>query len=1027
MLGQLIKLSIRLRVLMTALLAVLLIGGYFAATRLPIDAIPDVSNIQVSVLTEAPGFSAEEVERAVTFPMENALNGVPRMAELRSVSRAGISAITIVFEDGTDPWFARQQVFERTQQARGDLPDGLPPPMLAPLSTGLGELYQFVVRSDLHSQKQLRTLLDWEIVPRIRGVPGVIEVNTMGGDLKQYQIIAQPDRLAAHEMTIRELTSTLRNASAMVSGGYVNRDAEAYVLRAVGTFQDIEDIQNTVLKVSEDGRPVLVRHVADVNDGAALRRGVITYNGEGEAVTGVIMMLLGSNSREVVYAVKDELDAIGRDLPPGVTIEPIYDRANFVERTLTTVADNLLEGVAVVFVVLIILLGSLRGAIVVVLGIPAAMSIALFGMHAAGITGDLMSLGAIDFGFLVDGPSVILEALLAGFMGRKMANKPGVRAVPYANSMSKVVRPVAFSVAIIMLVYLPLLALEGVEGRMFRPMAMTMAFALFGALVYSILFLPALLVLFVPPLKKDGAAWLNGVARVYRRAVRGAIRLRWLLLIIVTVALVMASLRFAGAGANFIPRITEGDAVVTIRRAPSINWQEARRLDLACERELMRFPEVVSTLAMSGRAEVAIDPVGMDNTDIFVHLTSQDEWETSGDLDGLSEAFKAAIETNVPGTFVSVSQPIEDRTNEMISGSRADVQIMLFGPDLLQLKEKSERIAELVKPIPGTGDVRVERVLGLPELTVKPNRERMARYGVEMRSALDTIETARVGSPLGWVFEGQRRFEVRLHVPPRTNKPEALGDLYVESVNGSTVRLSEISDISENEGPAQIRRSERVRTVRVEVNLRGRDLLSWVQEAQSVVADDIEFPSGYFVKWGGQFENFARASQRLAIVVPAALLVIFVMLQWIFSDVRYAVSVFLVVPFALTGGIAGLIIRGLAFSIPAAVGFIALAGVSVLNGVVLATEVRRAIRPGARFDDALIEGAVHTMRAVLTTGAVAALGFLPMAIATGAGAEVQRPLATVVVFGIGASTLMTMFLLPAILKMFLRAEQRRYG
>ncbi len=1026
MLGQLIKLSIRLRVLMTALLGVLLVGGYLAATRLPIDAIPDVSNIQVSVLTEAPGFSAEEVERAVTFPMENALNGVPRMAELRSVSRAGISAITIVFDDGTDPWFARQQVFERVQQARGDLPDGLPPPSLAPLSTGLGEIYQFVVRSDLHTQKQLRTMLDWTIVPRIRGVPGVIEVNTMGGDLKQYQVIAQPERLNAHDLTVRDLTTTLRNASAMVSGGYVDRGAEAYVLRAVGTFKGIEDIQNTVLKESLDGRPVLVRHVAHVEDGAALRQGVITYNGEGEAVTGVIMMLLGGNSREVVYAVKDEIEAIGRDLPAGVTIEPIYDRADFVERTLTTVANNLIEGVAVVFIVLIILLGSFRGAVVIVLGIPAAMSIALFGMHAAGITGDLMSLGAIDFGFLVDGPIVILEALLAGFMGRKMANRPGVRAVPYANAMAKVVRPVAFSVAIIMLVYLPLLALEGVEGRMFRPMAMTMAFALFGALVYSIMFLPALLVLFVPPLKRDGAAWLNVIARLYKRLVKRAIQLRWLLLLIVSGALILTSLRFAGAGANFIPRITEGDAVVTIRRAPSINWKEARRLDLACERELMKFPEVVSTLAMSGRAEVAIDPVGMDNTDIFVHLTPQDKWETSGDLDGLSEEFKRAIENNVPGTFVSVSQPIEDRTNEMISGSRADVQIMLFGTDLLTLKEKSEQIAELVKPINGTGDVRVERVLGLPELTVTPNRERMARYGVEMRSALDTIETARVGSPLGWVFEGQRRFEVRLHVPPRTPKPEALGDLYVESVNGNTVRLSEIADISENEGPAQIRRSERVRTVRVEVNLRGRDLLSWVQEAQSKVAGEVDLPAGYSVKWGGQFENFARASQRLAIVVPAALLVIFVMLQWIFSDVRYAVSVFLVVPFALTGGIAGLIIRGLSFSIPAAVGFIALAGVSVLNGVVLATEVRRAIRPGTVFDEALIEGSVHTMRAVLTTGAVAALGFLPMAIATGAGAEVQRPLATVVVFGIGASTLMTMFLLPAILKIFLRSEQRRY-
>ncbi len=1025
MLAKLIKMSIRLRLLMLGLLFVLLLGGVYAAKSLPIDAIPDVSNIQVSVLTEAPGLSAYEVERMVTFPMENALNGLPGMSELRSVSRADISAISIVFEDGTDPWFARQLVLERVNQARGDLPEGLPPPQLAPLSNGLGEIYQFVVRSDLHTQKQLRTLLDWEIVPRIRGVPGVIEVNTMGGDLKQYQVIARPSRLHAYGLTIRELADTLRKASATVSGGYLDRQSEAFTLRAVGTFRDTSDIANAVLKMSPDGQPVLVRHVAEVRDGAALRQGVITYQGKGEAVTGVIMMLLGENSREVVYAVKDKLEQIEKELPPGVNIEPIYDRANFVERTLTTVRNNLLEGVAVVFLVLTVLLGSFRGAVVTVLGIPVAMTIAVFGMHLTGITGDLMSLGAIDFGFLVDGPIVILEALLATYLGSTLAPKAGVRAAPYARTMGKVVRPVAYSVAIIMLVYLPLLGLEGVEGRMFKPMAITMAFALFGALVYSVLFLPALLVLFVPPLKRDGAAWLSRIAKYYRRAVAGALRVRWLLLMTASAALVMAIIEFGNAGANFVPRIDEGDAVVTIRRSPSINLPEAKKLDLAAARILREFPETESTLAMTGRAEVAIDPVGMDNTDIFVHLAPKSKWETADDLDGLSEAFKTAIESRVPGTFVSVSQPIEDRTNEMISGSRADVQIMVFGSDLLELKRMSEEIADLVKPIDGTGDVRVERVLGLPELTVTPNRMRLARYGVRMEDALDAIEAARVGSPLGWVFEGQRRFEVRLHVPPRAPVPEALGDLYVETVDGDSVRLSEVADVVESEGPAQIRRLNRLRTVRVEVNLRGRDLVSWVSEARERVREKLPLPSGYRIEWGGQFENFERAAERLMVVVPAALLVIFVMLQAIFRDVRYATAVFMVVPFALVGGIAGLILRGLTFSIPAAVGFIALAGVAVLNGVVLASEVRNAIRPGVTFDQAVINGSVHTMRAVLTTGAVAALGFLPMATATGAGAEVQRPLATVVVFGIGASTLMTMFLLPAILKFVLRSEQRK--
>ncbi len=1022
MLGSLIDLSIRLRYMMLCLLALLLVGGVVAAKNLPIDAIPDISGIQVSVLTEAPGLSALEVERNVTFPMENALNGVPGMVELRSVSRADISAITIVFNDSTDPWFARQLVFERMLQAQNDLPANIPTPQIAPLTTGLGEIYQFVVRSPVHTRKQLRTLLDWEIVPRLRGIPGIIEVNTMGGDLKQYQIVVQPDLMAAYNLTIRELTTTLQRSNAVVSGGYLDRGAEAFTLRAVGTFAGLEDIANVVLKTSPDGQPVLVKHVATVRDGSALRHGVITYRGEDEAVTGIVMMLLGSNSRDVIYAVKDRVEEIQATLPPGVVIETIYDRADFVERTLSTVMTNLVEGAVVVFIVLVVFLGSIRGALVCVIGIPGSMAIALFGMHWANVTGDLMSLGAIDFGFLVDGPIVVLEALLATYIGKQLT--PEERAHAYINTIQRVIRPVAFAVAIIMLVYVPLLGLEGVEGRMFRPMATTMAFALLGALVYSVLFLPALLAVFVPPLKKDGARWLAPIGRLYGRAVPWALKLRWPLIGAAAAALVISAMVFMSKGANFVPRIDEGDVVVTIRRAPSINLEEAKRLDLVVQKTLLEFPEVITTLAMTGRAEVAIDPVGKETNDTFVRLKPKKEWTTAHDLDGLSEAFKAALERNVPSTFFSISQPIEDRTNEMISGSRADVQILLTGSDLLELKRVSEEIRDAVRSIEGTGDVRVERVLGMPELTVKPDRARLARYGVHMEDALLAIEAARVGMSLGWVYEGQRRFEARLLVPPRAPVPEALGDLFVETDDGHRVPLSVVATITEAAGPAQIRRENRIRVVRVEVNLRGRDLLSWVTEAQQAVATNVVLPSNYEVQWSGQFENFERASKRLAVVVPIALALIFGMLLWNFGDVRYAIGVFAVVPFALTGGMVGLILRDMEFSIPAAVGFIALAGVAVLNGVVLATDVRHAIDEGHPFNEALAKGSVHTMRAVLTTGAVAALGFLPMALATGAGSEVQRPLATTVVFGIGASTLMTMFLLPAILKIILRREQK---
>jgi cobalt-zinc-cadmium resistance protein CzcA len=1017
-LEKIIEFSIQFRMLMVALLVVLLAGGVVAARLLPIDAVPDVSTTQVSVLTEAPGLAPVEVERTVTFPMEAALNGTPNMVELRSVSRSGLSAVTVIFKDGTDLWLGRQIVLERVRSVEAILPKIAGKPELSPVSGGLGEIYQFAVRSDTHSPTQLRTILDWEIVPKLRSVAGVIEVNTMGGDLKEYQVVVDRGRLHSHEMTLTDVATALRRANISVGGGYLDRPSESFTLVGVGLLRSEDEIANVVLRTQADGTPLLVRHVAQTRVGAALRHGVITRDGVGEAVTGVTMMLIGANSRDVVHAVARRVKEIQKDLPPGVIIDPIYDRSDFVGRTLTTVMHNLVEGALVVTVVLALLLGTIRGALVVVLGIPASMSIAVFGMHLFGITGDLMSLGAIDFGFLVDGPIVILEAVIAAMSGQSLVKKAKARA--YGEIAAAVARPVAFAVAIIMLVYLPLLSLEGIEGKMFRPMAVTMACALFGALVYSVLFFPALLVLAVPPPKTIGPRWVTALEQAYEKRLAPAMRLKWVLSIGATVALVGSFGALSRAGADFLPRIEEGDAVVTIRRAPSISLAEAKELDLAVERVLKGFPEVVTTLAMTGRAEVAIDPVGNDNTDMFVHLKPKAEWTTTKDFDELSIRFKDAIETAVPGTFVSVSQPIEDKTNELISGSRADVQIAIFGDDLPQLKRLSEQVGAIVREVRGTGDVRVERVLGAPMLTVRPDRVRLARYGVTMEDALSVIEAARVGIPVGSIYEGHRRFDLRVLVPPRSPTPEALGELFVEAADGSTIPLAEVATIEESEGPTQVRREALTRTVRVDVNLRGRDLVSWVSEARERVQKEVQLPSGYEVSFGGQFENFERAKKRLALVVPMSLAIIFGMLMWMFGNSRYALAVFAVVPFALIGGIAGLLARGLSFSIPAAVGFIALAGVSVLNGVVMANDVKRRIEHGTEVTLAIVEGAAHTARAVLTTGAVAAFGFLPMALATGAGAEVQRPLATVVVSGILASTFLTMFLLPGVLEIALK-------
>jgi cobalt-zinc-cadmium resistance protein CzcA len=1018
MLSRLVQQSIRLKRLMAVLLVALIGLGVAAARSLPIDAVPDVSTIQVSVLTDAPGLSPIEVERAVTTPMELGLNGVPWLSELRSVSRAGLSAVTVVFNEGTDIWLARQVVLERVRQVEQDLPKGTGRPQLSPVSGGLGEIYQFVVRSDHHSPTQLRTLLDWEIAPQIRQVPGIVEMNTMGGDLKEYQVVIDPARLHAHALTLNEVAEALERANTNVGGGYIERGSESLSLRGVGLLANEDEIGNVVLRTAVDGTPVLVRHVARVQIGAAMRFGVITRDGTGEAVTGIAMMLIGGNSREVVHAVKQKVREIAAKLPPGVAIDTIYDRSDFVARTLRTVMGNLIEGALVVTIVLALLLGTIRGALVVVLGIPASMAVAVLGMHLFGITGDLMSLGAIDFGFLVDGPIVILEAVVTALAGKQLVGK--ARDGAYAEVGSSVARPVAFSVAIIMLVYLPLLSLSGIEGKMFKPMAITMACALFGALIYSVVFFPALLALFVPPAKSHGPRWVERLTALYARALPWALGKKWWLIAGAGTALAGSGVLMAGAGADFVPRIDEGDVVVTIRRAPSINLVEAKQLDLAAERVLQRFPEVITTLGMTGRAEVAIDPVGNDNTDIFVHLKDKKHWKTARDLDGLSVAMKDAIEQSVPGTFVSVSQPIEDKTNELVSGSRADVQINIFGSDLDELKKRSEEVAAVVRGVPGSGDTRVERLLGAPQITVRPDRARLARYGAKAEDALAVVRAARVGVPVGLIYEGQKRFDLRLIVPPRTAAPEALGELFVEAGPGTLVPLSEVASIEQTEGPAQIRRENLTRTVRVEVNLRGRDLVSWVHDAQAQVADKVKLSSGYEITWGGQFENFERAQKRLAFVVPFALAIIFGMLLWMFQDARFALAVFAVVPFALTGGILGLLARGLSFSIPAAVGFIALAGVAVLNGVVMGSEVRGKLAAGWPLEEAVRDGAVHTARAVLTTGAVAAFGFLPMALAQGAGAEVQRPLATVVVSGIAVSTLLTMFILPGLLQVFLR-------
>jgi cobalt-zinc-cadmium resistance protein CzcA len=1019
MLEKVVLASVRRKGAVVAVLGALLNAGLYAAYRLPIDALPDVSNVQVTIVTEAPGLSPTDAERMVTTPMELALNGMPGLLEVRSVSRASLSVITAVFKDGTNIWFARQLVAERLREVTPDLPPFIPPPQLAPVSTGLGEIFFFALESETgtHSAMQLRTLLDWELVPRLRAVPGVIEVNTLGGELKQYHVVTSPTRLSSFNLTINELEEAIGRATSSVGGGYLEYRGENLLLRGEGLLVDEDDVESIVVRGGS--QRVTVKQVADVKVAPALRYGVATKDGKGEVVAGTVMMVLGANSRDVITAVKARVAELSSTLPPGVKLTTMYDRSEFVNRVLVTVLKNLAEGALVVLLVLALFLGSLRGAFAVVLGIPASMSIALFVMHGLGVTGDLMSLGAIDFGFLVDGPIVVLEGVLAAVAGLSMRTAEE-RDAKLGQAASSVARPVAFSVAIIMLVYLPLLTLEGVEGKMFRPMTIVMAAALFGALFYSIALFPGVMAFLLPHRIEHGPHWLERLTERYRALLPSALKHR--------VAWASLSVGLLGVfgflqstrGAEFVPRIQEGDIVLGIRRPPSVALTEARRLDLQVEEAVMGFPDVRAVLGMTGRAEMAFDPRGNDATDILIRMKPEKEWTSAKNFEGMAKLLKARVEDQVPGTFVSVSQPIEDRTNELISGSRADVAIRLAGKDLAMLNEKAAAIGEVVRKLQGTGDVRIERLTGMPTLTFTPDRERLARYGVELEKAFETLEAARVGRKVGTIYDGPRRFDVRVLVPPSGISPGAVGDLQVETFDDKLVNLDELGSVREVEGPTTVRRENFERTVRVEVNLRGRDLVSWVTEAKAKVAAEVPLPSGYSVSWGGQFENFARAQARLALVVPLALAIILVMLILAFGSPRQALAVFTLVPLALIGGLAGLLARGMSFSIPAAVGFIALAGVAVLNGVVMASEVRRQLELGKPLDEAIIGGASHTLRAVLTTAAVAALGFAPMALNTGAGSEVQRPLATVVIFGIVGATVLMLVVFPGILRMLLK-------
>ena len=1029
MIERIVEFSVRNRFLV--IFAVLLVGaiGVREMQKLPIDAVPDVTNVQVQVLTNAPALGPSEVEQFITFPVETVMSGLPNLEEVRSVSRFGLSAVTVVFEEGTDIYFARQLVQERLAEAREAIPDGYGSPEMGPISSGLGEIYQFEVRGEpackpgepdtpeCYSPMELREILDWFVAYQVRSIPGVVEVNSFGGELKTYEVAVYPDRLTAFDLGLDDIFDALDRNNVSAGGGYIVHAGEQRLIRGDGLIESLTDLADVVITTRSEGTPIRVSDVADVHLAPMIRQGAVTRDGRGEVVTGIVMMLMGENSREVSKAVDTKIESIAAALPPGITLETFYDRTDLVDRTVRTVTINLIEGGVLVVVVLFLLLGNLRGGLLVASSIPLSMLATFIAMNQFGVSGNLMSLGALDFGLIVDGSVVLVEhvVLVVALTRKRDADESIEQTVIRAGK--DVARPVTFAVAIIMLVYVPIFTLQGIEGKMFKPMATTVIFALAASLVLALTFMPAMAtLLFRRGVTEKETLLLRVVKRGYIPALDWAMKRRGVVIITALISLGGAVATVPFLGAEFIPRLDEGAIAMQSVRLPSVPLEESVRFTTMQEQALLdHFPnEVRTVVSRTGRAEIATDPMGVEISDVFIMLYPEEKWTQASSKTELVQKMQEVLGKEVPGQNYLFSQPIELRTNELISGVRADIAIKIFGDDIDVLADLGQKIEEVVRAVPGAGDVESEQVSGLPFLRVHVNRTAISRYGVDAKDVMNAV-SAVAGYPAGEIFEGQRRFtlNVRLAEAARADI-ESIRSVPIRTPSGTTIPLGELAELTFEEGPAQIGRENVQRRVAIMTNVRGRDLAGFVADAKKRIEEQVEIPPGYIVAWGGQFENLQEATARLMIAVPAALLLIFLLLYMTYGSSRIALLIYVNVPFAAVGGVFALAIRGMPLSISAGVGFIALFGIAVLNGVVLVSHIRDLQGQGFPLAEASAAGAKLRLRAVLMTALTDGIGFLPMAVATSAGAEVQRPLATVVIGGLVTSTLLTLFVLPTI-------------
>jgi len=1034
LLERLVAAAIRLRWSVLAAVLLLCALGIWSFQRLPIDATPDITNVQVQINSTAAGFSPLEAEQRVTFPVETAIAGLPGLQYTRSISRYGLSQVTAVFRDGTDIYFARQLINERLQGARNQLPPGVAPEM-GPIATGLGEIFMYTLVADPTAHKpdgsrytaeDLRTLQDWVIRPQLRNTPGVTEVNSIGGFERQYHVTPLPERLSAYGLTLNDVVTALERNNGNVGGGYVERYGEQYLVRVPGQATGLDDLR-AIIVANRNGVPVRIADVADLGMGEELRTGAATENGE-EVVLGTVVMLAGENSRIVARAAAERLEVAAKALPGGVRAIPIYDRTDLVERAIWTVEKNLLEGALLVIVVLFLLLGNIRAALITAAVIPITMLMTISGMVQAGVSGNLMSLGALDFGLIVDGAVIIVENGLRRFgeaqhrLGRLLTREE--RFALAASATSEVIRPSLFGMVIIALVYVPIFALTGVEGKMFHPMAITVVIALTAALILSLSFVPAALALFVTGrVEEKESPLMVHARRLYAPALDAALRLRGAFMIGAVALVAIAGFAATRMGSEFIPNLDEGDVALHALRIPGTSLSQAIAMQKTLEARLKRFPEVERVVAKIGTAEVATDPMPPSVADTFVMLKDRADWPNPNKpRDVLVHELEAAAQS-VPGNNYEFTQPIQMRFNELLSGVRADVAIKVFGDDLDTLHEIGERIEAVTNRVAGAQDVSTEQVTGLPVLQITPDRAALARLGINVADIQQAVAISIGGAQAGDIFEGDRRFPVIVRLPEAVRgKVDEIGRLRIPlPATGAGPRgFVPVSDVAKVEvviGPNQVSREDGKRRVVVTANVRGRDLGSFVRELREKVEREVALPPGYWLSYGGTFEQLISAGERLRLVVPAAMLLIVGLLYLLFRSMRDAAIVFSGVPLALTGGVAALLLRGMPLSISAGVGFIALSGVAVLNGVVMLSFIRQLRADGQALDTAIREGALTRLRPVLMTALVASLGFVPMAFNVGAGAEVQRPLATVVIGGILSSTLLTLLVLPALYRL----------